>query len=369
MKSVGFISRIWIVTFIWLATFSVSIVPCSLSVEFVSPVPQDGENRPKISLDFASYFALLDSPSGEPDEKIEPQNVPAYFWHVFSRLPADVTVYPSENYFYFVEVLDGMEICGNIRLPAGQRDQGILSFAYEEQVESLDKDCPRVSCARCLTKADGITIERIDPCSYSVKARGRMVIFHLHLLLQEPPKLFSMRTNEVFVERTFDESGVQFFLLFNTEKNYFFWVLNEEESVPDAFELRGEDVLIGRRTGFVFWRDRNQPGRKILCMVSKRSVFRNDPFDGPFDQLADNDAEKTKIREWMERAFPALKGRIDKYGYYTDTQQPARVALVCYGMYETLTEVDRFLNRAKASVDPGEFISRSGTEGLASSSP
>jgi hypothetical protein len=76
--------------------------------------------------------------------------------------------------------------------------------------------------------------------------------------------------------------------------------------------------------------------------------------------LADNYVDKTRIAEWMERANPSLKGRIDKYGYYTDTERPARVALACYGMYDSLVEITDFVKNSKTASDPYEFISRSG---------
>src|SRR5262245_7942300 len=51
---------------------------------------------------------------------------------VFDQLPAEVKVMPTENYFYWQLFCDGREIRGNIRLPSGQREKGILSFGYAE---------------------------------------------------------------------------------------------------------------------------------------------------------------------------------------------------------------------------------------------
>jgi hypothetical protein len=62
----------------------------------------------------------------------------------------------------------------------------------------------------------------------------------------------------------------------------------------------------------------------------------------------------------MERAFPSVRGRIDKYGYFKDAERPSRVALSCYGNYETHANVMDFVKRAKASPDPYHFISRGG---------
>ena len=116
--------------------------------------------------------------------------------------------------------------------------------------------------------------------------------FNLHKLSQEPPQLFTLSADEVFVERTFDESGFQFFLLFNQRKNYFLWVLNEEEMVPDILEPQAEDLLVGKRSGFAFWIDKAHGDRKIFVAVRGYSATRNDYYDGPFDQLADNHVDE-----------------------------------------------------------------------------
>jgi hypothetical protein len=291
---------------------------------------------------------------------IDLQNVDVYFRHVFSRLPDEVTIYPSENYFYFIDYIGGQEIRGNIRLSAGRRERGIVAFAYSEFSELPAEFGKTLSRSKYFTEKDGLSIKSKDPFTWLVSYNKKTVTFHLHKLSLDPPKSFALKTNEVFIERTFDESGIQFFLLFNTAGNYFFWVLNEEEIVPDEFTQMDKDILVGRRTGFAFWVDPEKTPRKVLAAVRKISLTRNDYYDGPFDQLADNYVDHNKISVWTERAFPSVKGRIDKYGYYTDVERPSRVALSCYGNYDTPAEVIDFVKRAKASPDPYQFISRGG---------
>ena len=140
------------------------------------------------------------------------------------------------------------------------------------------------------------------------------------------------------MERTFDESAYQSFLLFNDKKNYFLWVLNEEEGLHDILQPVGADLLVGKRSGFAFWIDRAHGNRKVLAAVRRLSVSRNDYYDGPFDQLADNYAEEVGISEYMQRALPGLRGRIDKFGYRTDKDRPLRVAL---SNYHTLYDPQR----------------------------
>jgi hypothetical protein len=271
-----------------------------------------------------------------------------------------VTIYPSENYFYWILYISGRQVWGNIRLPSGRRERGVLSFGYAEFTEFPSGPGNYVSRSKYFTEGDGLVIKEIDKFTYLVRYNKKEVTFHLHQLSIEPPKLFALRTNEVFIERTFDESGIQFFLLFNTDRNCFFWVLNEEERVPDVFEPLDKDILVGHRTGFAFWLDGQKPARKVLACVRKISVTRNDYYDGPFDQLADNYVDVNKVSQWMERAIPTIKGRIDKYGYYTDVERPSRVALSCYGTYYTQADILDFVKKAKVSSDPYQYVSRGG---------
>ena len=193
----------------------------------------------------------------------------------------------------------------------------------------------------------------------SLKGAGEVV---LHQLAQTPPQLFRLGENETFVERTFDESGYQFFLLFNEVGNYFLWVLNEEEEVPDSLESVAEDVVVGRRSGFAFWIDRVERDRKVLVAIRSASVVRNDYYDGPFDQLADNYADETNISDYMQRAFPSALGRIDKFGYYTDTETSSRVAISPYNTYHTRDEILQLVESAKASDDPYHFVAHGGPD-------
>ena len=293
---------------------------------------------------------------------VDLEDVDAVFWHIYSQLPDEVVVYPSENYYYYVLYVDGRQIWGNIRLPAGYRDEGILSFAYFEFDEFSTVPNIRFTRAKLYTEQDGVNIEKVDNFTYVVRYNEKAVTFNLHQIPQEPPNLFSLGEDEVFVERILDESGYRFFLIFNEQKNYFLWVLNEEDGVVDILDPIGEegDIFVGRRSGFAFWEDAAHDNRKILIGVRQLCVSRNDYYDGPFDQLADNYAEEVRISEYMQKAFPALQGRIDKFGYYTDTERPLRVAITAYMTYYTQSQIVQFVERAQASQDPYQYISRRG---------
>jgi len=308
-------------------------------------------------------------------EGVDINDIDTVFWWIFSDLPDEVNVYPSENYFYYMFYSDSRQFWGNIRLAAGYRDKGELSFAYFEFDEFAGIGREKFTQAKIYKPEDGVEIEKVDRFTYIVRYNGKAVTFHLYQLSQEPPKMFSLKANEEFVERTLDESGYKFFLIFNNEKDYFFWVLNEEDGVPDVLDpiVEYDDIVVGRRSGFAFWID--PLGRKVLASIRQHSVTRNDYYDGPFDQLADNYAEEVKIQEYMIRANPAIDGRINEYGYYIIDQygkpveRPLRVALSVYQTYYTESQFTTFIQRAKTTSDPYFYISRRGSVGESAETP
>jgi len=301
---------------------------------------------------------------GLRDCSLDVEDVDAVFWTVFSRLPDAVNVHPTENYYYWQLHVAGREIWGNIQLPADRRDQGVLHFAYSEFDEFPDVGPkPELKRWKCYTTADALTIAKRDRFTYVVGYRGKSVTFRLAQVPQDPPKLFALAPGEAFVERTVDESGFHFFLLFNERGKYFVWALNEEPGVPDTLKPIEDDLLVGQRSGFAFWVDAAHDNRKILAAVRRRSARRNDYHDGPFDQLADNYADEVRISDYMITAAPGRRGRIDKYGRYTDREGRRRVALFNYSTYTSQSDLREFVKRVKASDDRTRFIARSSRKG------
>src|SRR5216110_1439437 len=66
----------------------------------------------------------------------------AVFGFVMSKLPERVKVYPTENYYYFGFMHDGIRYAGNIRLDASNRDHGKVIFAYFEDTSQWYDDAP-----------------------------------------------------------------------------------------------------------------------------------------------------------------------------------------------------------------------------------
>jgi len=90
-----------------------------------------------------------------------------------------------------------------------------------------------------------------------------------------------------------------------------------DETVPVADELvaaEGLDhILIGRRTGFAFFRDVVLE-RKLLAGVFAANVDVNNYLDGPFDQLPDNFLQGDTLRTAILAAYPDADASIDRLG-------------------------------------------------------
>lgn len=284
------------------------------------------------------------------------------FAAVFAQLPPEVLVMPTENYYYWRLFAGGREIRGNIRLPSGQREKGTLCIGYAEFDEFPDDGgpVPEISESQYLNAANGVAISCPTPFSSEVIFRGKTVRFRFLQLDQRPLEKSQTAPGEVFVSRTCDESGCRFILMYNTRKKSFHWVLDEASAAMDHWQPILPDCTLGRRTGFLLWTDKSHGNRRILAAVRGASVRRNDWFDGPFDQLADNYADQTNIRKWMEDAMPGLRGRIDKWGYLTDSPTPERIALNPYGTWESVDGAVDFLRKAEESGDPLLFFAKIG---------
>jgi hypothetical protein len=248
------------------------------------------------------------------------------FDRLFLALPADVTILPTENYHYWTLTDGGRTYRGNLRLASGRREKGQLHFAYSD-------DDFVSQTTRTWTAADGIHVVCADAFTVHVTVADHRVTFHLHQIEQIPPRHFALRPGETFIQRTYDESGHRFFLISQSEPDRFAWLLNEESGLPERLLAHSPGQLIGETSGFIFAIDPHVPARKTLVSVSRQHVEKNTAFDGPFDQLADNYADATRLRDHLERVIPAARGRIDRWGYFTDKPDTERVAIVPYATY------------------------------------
>jgi hypothetical protein len=155
--------------------------------------------------------------------------------------------------------------------------------------------------------------------SRRISYQGRSVVFALNDLSQVKPPRDALAPDERFLGVVFDESAIRFFLVYNAKLKTFLYILDETEKVPDEFfaAKRTDRILIGKRTGFAFYRDLKRD-RKILIGAFAANSFVNNYFDGPFDQLPENVLTGDTLRNVILEIEPDLKGKIDRLGWFYD---------------------------------------------------
>jgi hypothetical protein len=264
------------------------------------------------------------------------KNPRAVFQFVLDSLPPQVTVYPTENYYYFRFNLDGVGYSGNIRLDPTGRARAEVNFGYykdtNEWLETEDEGEFAIFGA-----ADGIIVKPVSTLSYEISSNGTSVLFQLNDLSDVRPPAAALAEGDRFLGPVFDESGIRFFLLFNDRYNRFAFVLDEtqgrsEELIPLTPSAR---VLLGRRTGFAFYAE--TPHRLILMAVYAPNVQVNNYYDGPFDQLPDNFIEGDALRDAILKVDPGYEGKIDRFGNLAG--RPERYLVSPYRSYLFIEEL------------------------------
>jgi hypothetical protein len=249
---------------------------------------------------------------------------------VLGSLPPRVTVYPTENYYYFKFVQAGVPFAGNLRLDPRVRDQGTVQFGYYEDNADWKKE--GLGEALELGAKQNVLVERVENLVYKITYQGTSVEFVLNDVSQRKPPASAIGPDERVIGPVFDESAVRFFLVYNTKAKVFQYILDETTAVPDELtpSPRSDRLLVGKRTGFAFYRD-HRLDRKILVGVFEQNVLLNNYFDGPFDQLPDNFIEGESLRQAIIDSDPSVKGKIDRLGYFQDDE--VRYAISPYMQY------------------------------------
>jgi hypothetical protein len=318
MRWLGGVSRI-------LALLAALILPGSASAQQAAAHPTLATNQDQIG-EFRA------------DLNIDISDIGAVFDYVLSQLPPAVIVYPTENYYYFRFYHGGIEYAGNIRLAAVDRDQGIVHFAYFPSANAGTSDGGMNYLP--LTAEDGVLLEELGPLEFRVSFRDRSVRFLLNDLSDVRPPDGLLNSNEKYLGPVFDESGIEFFLVFNQDLKIFHYILNETRPVRDELNpvAYTDSIEIGRRTGFAFYRDRRE--RRILIGILALNVMVNNYYDGPFDQLPDNFIVGDELKAAIEASDPTVLGRINRYGFF-DTGA-GRYLIGPYAQYSDVKELVQF---------------------------
>ena len=268
---------------------------------------------------------------------------------IFAGLPERVKVYPTENYFYFRFIHNGLQYAGNFHLDALIRDEGKIQFGYYEELAPWKPEGKGIERYVVLDASQGVKVERVDPLAYRVTYKGKSVVFELNDLSLVKPPAGALSADERFLGPIFDESAIRFHLVFNAKLKIFHYLLDETVKVPEEFfNLSGADrILIGKRTGFAFYKDQKLE-RKILIGVYWFNSALNNYYDGPFDQLPDNFIKGEELRAAMIASDPTAKGTIGRLGHYPD--QESRFGIHPYMLYKETRELLRVDRCAKSQI-------------------
>jgi hypothetical protein len=293
----------------WRRTFPAAALGALLSVQSINTAQSADQLR------LLAHERYVEDVLGSPTLPLgDPR---AMFAYVLDVLPDRVKVFPTENYYYFSFIHRGVSYAGNIRLDAKDRDQGKLHFAYFEDFTGW-RDRPTIMHI-VLDRAEGVTVEKLEPLLYRVSYQRKTVVFQLNDLSNVAPPASALGPEEIYLGPIFDDSAIRFFLIFNRRIKSFLYLLDETASVPDELipVQHRERILIGKRTGFAFYRDQFRE-RKILIGVFAENARDNNHLDGPFDQLPDNFIQGDTLRQSILKVEPKLAGKIDRFGSFFD---------------------------------------------------
>lgn len=278
-----------------------------------------------------SYYALLWQMIFNPPKLLAAHvdfgNPDSVFTYLFERFPSYAIVYPTETYYYYNFSIPGATstklISGNMRFT--NIHENILHMGY------FDKKEPHGDFGfKSFSESDGVTVKAISPSRYKVSYKNKDIVFKLNDIFTKPPKHLKTLPEEEFVAHIQDEAGVRLFLYFNNRTKSFYYILDEENGVPEKLTRFGDNYLRGERTSYVFYEDGDFE-RKILVGVLSENIFSNNFFDGPFDQVP----PRLQIRDKLLAAYPytGYDGGIDEHGNFLGFQKGSRVAISPYYDY------------------------------------
>lgn len=278
----------------------------------------------------SSYSSGLNYLSGtgmlkEPDY----ENTQEVFSYVYSWIPPKAVVYPTERFYYFNTKIGGQNVSGNIRV--ADIDNGKITLAYFK-VGEIEKSTKYDD----ITIEDGLMINKFSNYLYEVSFNGKKVQFKIPTTDVSPPQKLKLLPQEEFVGHIHDESGIKFFFIFNNATESFYNILDEENGFADSLEQIDIDHFVGKRTGFVFYHDKDY-NRKILIGVHIENIAENNYLDGPGDQVP----IIIDIREKLHKAYPntMLGDGIDEHGVYLNKPQWVRIAVTPFIRYSFFSDV------------------------------
>ncbi|MHC1726662.1 MAG: hypothetical protein AB9866_11720 [Syntrophobacteraceae bacterium] len=325
--------------------WTTSLLLCAMTVSLA--FAQNGSVLPKLYTD-QQYVEEVSAVSS-----LDISNIKSVFKFVIGSLPDTVKVYPTENYFYFSFFHGGIKWAGNLRFDIETRDEGKVHMTYFKEFTEWQHDGHDYTAV--LGAADGVAVEKVRPLVYRVTYEGSSVVFELNDLSGVTPPPGAVRPEEKYLGPVFDESGIRFFLVFAPREKTFFYILDESITPSDELYTSAvsNDITIGRRTGFAFYKDRFTD-RRILIGVYGGNTAVNNYLDGPFDQLPDNFLKGNELLDAILTVSPELAGTLDRFGNSGDGS--LRYLIAPYMQYEEEADLEMFKDCA-ASEKPEAYYS------------
>jgi hypothetical protein len=283
---------------------------------------------------------------------LDPKNPDAVFAAVFEALPLKVTVYPTESYYYFTFHLNGIVYAGNLRFDAFDQFDGKVHFAYSNEYAYWRK--PEEPVYKKMGPADGVQVTQVNKFLYKITFKNKTVEFVIPDLSDVEPGPGMLREDEVYIGPCWDESGVQFYLIFNKTAKAFLYLLVDTPKM-DQYEPSplSPAVTVGNRTSFVFYKDKLAP-RQILMGDFVGHTMLNDYFDGPFDQLPDNYVQGNTLLDAILEVVPEMRGeKVDRYG--SDPTGEFRYGITSYKYYGRVSDLKPIVECAEKNNDPAVY--------------
>lgn len=263
---------------------------------------------------------------------------------VLSSLPDRVKVLPTENYYYFSFYLDGVKWAGNLRLDVADRDNGFVHFAYFKSSTPWYIDQQNIY--HKLGLKNGVKVVRKSALEYAIGFGGTIVRFALNDLADVKPPAGVLLSGDEYIGPVFDESGIEFYLVFNKTLKVFHYLLNETQPFGDQLVPleNAPSILVGQRTGFAFYQDK-YADRKILIGIYAGNSSSNNYLDGPFDQLPDNFIQGDALQKSIIATSPESKGKIDRFGNFDDGDTRFLISpYMQYGKVNDLRQIEDCVN-------------------------
>jgi hypothetical protein len=255
---------------------------------------------------------------------------------VLACLPASNHVVPTEEYFYFELYFDGQWIAGNLRTTDSHN--GILHLGYymrDNVRESayMALDARTQMCVSSSVDDTGVKTVLVND-EFTDSTVTFTVIDPAHLPFAS---IAPLAPDEVLLSPIIDESGVAFWLVFDTQTCAFTYILYAKSVPPMRFVQVSSCVSVDSVSGFAF--HHRWPGRKDLVAVRSSEVLNNTFFDGPFDQVP----PRLPLRELIRSAFPGVEeargGVLDPYGNWVG-DEGLRVAIAPYREHHSSAVLD-----------------------------